>query len=41
MSGGNAKLEICYGIEHNAWDIAYSDEKLQNWFLSHKKGEDK
>ena len=32
LSGGNAKLEICYGIEHNAWDIAYSDEKLQNWF---------
>ena len=37
LSGGNAKLKICYGIEHNAWDIAYSDTELENWFLSHRK----
>lgn len=35
LSGGNARLEICYGIEHNAWDIAYSDTRLEEWFLSH------
>ena len=34
-SGGNAKLKICYGIEHNAWDIAYLDAEIEEWFLSH------
>ena len=37
LSGGNAKLKICYGIEHNVWDIAYSDDELENWLLSHRK----
>ena len=35
--GGNAKLKICYGVEHNAWNIAYSGYELVNWLLSHKK----
>lgn len=35
--GGNAELKICYGIAHNAWDIAYNGDELQNWLLSHKK----
>lgn len=35
--GGNAKLKICYGVGHNAWDIAYKDDELVDWFLSHKK----
>ena len=36
-NGGNAQLEICYGIGHNAWDFAYSNPKLENWLLSHIK----
>lgn len=36
-SGGSAQLEICYGTEHNAWDFAYSDNRLINWLLSHEK----
>ncbi|MBR7133920.1 MAG: prolyl oligopeptidase family serine peptidase [Clostridia bacterium] len=35
--GGNARLKICYGVGHNAWNIAYSGDELVNWFLSHKK----
>lgn len=37
MSGGNARLKICYGIEHNAWDVAYSDPELEEWLLSKAK----
>ena len=35
--GGNAQIEICYGLGHNAWDIAYAGDELTNWLLSHKK----
>ena len=35
--GGDAKLKICYGIGHDAWDIAYDGDELVNWLLSHKK----
>ncbi len=35
--GGNARIEICYGIGHSAWDIAYSGDELTNWLLSHRK----
>ena len=35
--GGNAKLKICYGVGHNAWDIAYAGDELAEWLLSHKK----
>jgi len=35
--GGNAKLEICNGVAHNAWDYAYEGDTLYNWLLSHKK----
>lgn len=35
LSGGKAKLEILNGVEHNAWDYAYSDSKLEEWLLSH------
>lgn len=31
--GGNAKLEICYGVGHNAWDYAYTDETLIEWMM--------
>ena len=40
MLGGNAKLEICYGVGHGAWEVAYSGDNLVNWFLSHKKKRD-
>lgn len=36
-NGGHAQLEICYGIEHNAWDIAYAGNDLITWLFSHKK----
>lgn len=36
--GGNAKLKICYGVGHNAWDYAYTDEEFLNWLLEQKKG---
>ena len=38
-NGGNAQLEICYGVGHNAWDYAYSTQKLQDWFLTHTNSE--
>lgn len=37
--GGHAEIKVCYGVGHNAWDIAYSNDELINWMLSHKKGE--
>ena len=36
-NGGTAELKICYGVGHNAWDIAYEGDELSNWLLSHKK----
>lgn len=36
--GGNAKIEICYGVGHNAWDVAYSGRKLEEWLLSQVNG---
>lgn len=36
-NGGNAQIKICYGLGHNAWDIAYADDELIDWLLSHKK----
>lgn len=35
--GGNAQLKICYGVGHNAWDIAYEGDELSNWLLSHRR----
>ncbi len=35
--GGQAELTICYGVGHNAWDIAYADEDLLTWMLSQRK----
>ena len=36
-NGGNAQLRICNGIGHNAWDYAYTDEKLLNFMLEQSK----
>ncbi len=35
--GGKVKLKICYGVGHNAWDYAYTDEELFQWLLEKKK----
>lgn len=32
-NGGDARLKICYGIGHWAWDVAYTDDELLNWFM--------
>ncbi len=36
-AGGKAKLTIYKGVDHNSWDRAYSNPKLYEWLLSHKK----
>lgn len=32
--GGNAQLKICYHVGHDAWNYAYTDDKLLEWMLS-------
>lgn len=39
-NGGNAQIEICYGIGHNSWEQAYGDDRLLNWMLSQNKRSD-
>ena len=34
--GGNAKIKICYGVDHNAWDYAYTDDEAMEWMLSQR-----
>lgn len=36
-NGGRAQMKICYGVGHNAWDYAYTDEALIEWLLSQHK----
>ena len=36
-NGGKAQMKICYGVGHNAWDYAYTDEALIEWLLSQHK----
>ncbi len=35
--GGHAELTICYGVGHNAWDVAYTDEALLSWMLAQRR----
>ncbi len=35
--GGRAQLKICYGVGHNAWDHAYTDEQLIDWLMSQRR----
>ncbi len=37
--GGHAEIEICYGLGHNAWDVAYAGDTLMHWFLQYRKEE--
>lgn len=34
---GKAQIKICYGMGHNAWDVAYAGDELINWFFAHKR----
>ena len=36
-NGGDAQLKICYGVGHNAWDYAYTDDALISWMLEKSK----
>ena len=38
---GNAQLRICYGVGHNAWDIAYEGDELMNWLFQHTRNNKK
>ena len=35
--GGNTKIKILYGVKHDAWNAAYSDDELIDWMLQQKK----
>jgi len=37
--GGSAKLTIYPDAGHNAWDRAYNDPALFDWFLSHLRSD--
>lgn len=36
-AGGTAKLTTYPGVGHDSWTKAYREEKLYDWFLSHRK----
>lgn len=35
--GGNAQINILYGVAHNAWETAYTDDSLLNWLMEQKR----
>ena len=36
-AGADVKLTICYGVGHNAWEVAYQDPDLIDWMLAQKR----
>jgi len=36
-AGGQSKLTVYPGVGHEAWENAYADERLYDWFLQHKR----
>lgn len=36
-SGGNAKLTVFHGVDHNSWDPAYLETKVIDWLLKNTK----
>ena len=36
-AGADVKLTICYGVGHNAWEVAYQDDALIDWMLAQKR----
>lgn len=37
--GGDVKLTIYPGVNHNSWDHAFKEPELFRWIFSHKKGQ--
>lgn len=37
-SGGNAKLTVYPGVEHDSWTRTYENPALYDWFLQHRRG---
>ncbi len=35
--GGKAQIKICYGVGHDAWNYAYTDDALLEWLLAQRK----
>jgi predicted peptidase len=35
--GGHARPTRYPAVGHDAWDLAYADEELPKWFLSHHR----
>lgn len=40
-AGGNVRLTIYPDAGHDSWTEAYNDPKLYEWFLSHRRNEEK
>ncbi|MCC9137884.1 dienelactone hydrolase family protein [Pontibacter silvestris] len=38
-AGGNVKLTLYPGVDHNSWDYAFAEPDLLPWLFSHKKEE--
>ena len=38
-AGGDPKLTIYEGVEHDSWTATYENEELYEWMLSHRRGE--
>ena len=36
-NGGNAKLTIFHGVEHNSWTPAYRETTVIDWLLKQRK----
>lgn len=39
--GGHAELTICYGMGHDAWDVAYAGDELVDWMMEKRLGQAK
>lgn len=39
-AGGNAKLTVYPGVEHDSWTRTYNNSEIYDWLLSHRKAQD-
>jgi len=39
QAGGKVKFTVFPEVEHNAWDQAYNDPTLYEWFLQHRRSD--
>lgn len=37
VAGGNVRLTIYPGMRHDVWKVTYTNQKLYDWFLSHRR----